>query len=192
MSISWKHDRALEAINKRIDEVKKVDIVDYTRDMSLESIPTSKAYRIDSVHMYVDILNLADILATTAIEGERCHKRTLRFLNLHYRAVHRILNRCDARRVDFHNQRLHAIVAKPYGVDDEKKRVMRAVAIGQLMADVLAETGDDDEDIPNAKLRIGIDSGLSLAVNNGRNGNREPLVRNLILREDEVLGVVGN
>jgi class 3 adenylate cyclase len=155
--------------------VKTVEIVDYKRDMLLESIPTNKAYRVDGVHMYADILNLDAILATTAAEGERCHKRTLRFLNLHQRAVSRILTRCDARRVDFHNQRLHALVAKPYGTEDEKKRVCRAVAIGKLITDVLAETGDDDEDIPNAKVRIGIDTGKSLAVNNGRGGNREPL-----------------
>lgn len=175
MGNSWKYERAKEAIDKRFEEVKTVEIVDYKREMSLESVPTNKAYRVDGVHLYADILNMADILATTEKEGERCHKRTLRFLNLHQRAVHRILSRCDARRVDFHNQRLHSLVAKPSGTEEERKRVCRAVAIGKLIIDVLAETGDDDEDIPNAKVRIGIDSGLTLAVNNGRNGNREPL-----------------
>jgi len=172
---SWKYDRAKDAIDKRIEEVETVEIVDYKRDMSLESIPTAKAYRVDGAHMYADIQNLEEILATTDSEGERCHKRALRFLNLHQRAVHRILDRCDARRVDFHNQHLHSLVTKPYGTDGEKKRICRAVSIGKLIMDVLAETGDDDEDIPNAKVRIGIDNGLTLAVNNGRNGNREPL-----------------
>ncbi|QHO77615.1 transcriptional regulator [Bradyrhizobium sp. CCBAU 051011] len=175
MSNSWKYDRAKDAIDKRLEEVKTVEIVDYKRDMSLESIPTTKAYRVDGVHMYADILNLSDILGTTAAEGERCHKRALRFLNLHQRAVRRILARCDVRRVDFHNQRLHSLVTKPYGADEEKKRVCRGVAIGKLIIDVLAETGDDDEDIPNAKVRIGIDTGVTLSVNNGRSGNREPL-----------------
>lgn len=44
-----------------------------------------------------------------------------------------------------------------------------------MIIDVLAETGDDDEQIPAAKVRIGIDTGLALAVNNGRSGYREPL-----------------
>lgn len=44
-----------------------------------------------------------------------------------------------------------------------------------LVKDVLAETGDDDCQIPNAKVRVGIDEGLALAVNNGRRGGREPL-----------------
>src|SRR5690606_8603248 len=61
---------------------------------------------------------------------------------------------------------------KPY--DSEEKRTHRAVAIGQLIADVLAQTGED-ADHPAAKVRIGIDTGKALAVNNGRRGHREPL-----------------
>ncbi|MBZ9897640.1 hypothetical protein LB545_25300 [Mesorhizobium sp. BR1-1-6] len=175
MSNNWKYDRAKDAIDARIKEVESVTVVDYKRDTSLKSIPTNKAYRMDAVHLYVDILNLRGMLESTQSEGETCHKRTLRFLNLHYRAVHRILAASDAIRVDFHNQRLHAVVAKPYGEDAEDDRVNRAVAIAQLISDVLLETGDDDENIPAAEVRIGIDSGRALVVNNGRNGNREPL-----------------
>jgi class 3 adenylate cyclase len=93
-------------------------------------------------------------------------------LNLHYRAVYRILQRVDALFVDFHNQRLHSVVAKPY--DSEAERVQKAVATGQLIIDVLARTGED-ADHPAAKVRVGIDTGLALAVNNGRRGHREPL-----------------
>ncbi|WP_434722768.1 transcriptional regulator [Mesorhizobium sp. RIZ17] len=175
MSNNWKYDRAKDAIDARIKEVESVTVVDYKRDTSLKSIPTNKAYRMDAVHLYVDILNLKGMLESTQSEGETCHKRTLRFLNLHYRAVHRILAASDAIRVDFHNQRLHAVIAKPYGEDAEDDRVNRAVAIAQLISDVLLETGDDDENIPAAEVRIGIDSGRALVVNNGRNGNREPL-----------------
>ncbi|MGY4240106.1 class 3 adenylate cyclase [Bradyrhizobium sp. USDA 4523] len=64
------------------------------------------------------------------------------------------------------------MVAKPY--DSEAKRVHRAVATGQLIIDVLAQTGED-ADHPAAKVRIGIDTGKALAVNNGRRGHREPL-----------------
>lgn len=53
--------------------------------------------------------------------------------------------------------------------------MQRAVATAQLMIDVLNETKDDDAKIPAAVLRVGIDTGETLAVNNGRNGNREPL-----------------
>jgi class 3 adenylate cyclase len=52
--------------------------------------------------------------------------------------------------------------------------VQKAVAIAQLIIDVLARTGED-ADHPAAKVRVGIDTGEALAVNNGRRGSREPL-----------------
>ena len=185
MAKSWNYARAAKRIDTRLEEVADPTIVDYKRDMSLENIPTNKAYRVNGVHLYADILNLDEMLHCTSTEGETCHKRTLRFLNQHYRAVHRILGDCDAIRVDFHNQRLHAVVTKPYNSENEDEgdgkneseamRVHRAVAIGKLIIDVLDETGDQDEHIADAKVRIGIDTGKALAVNNGRPGSREPL-----------------
>src|SRR5450830_1335866 len=100
MAHVWNYDRALKHIDQKIDDVRQVVIADYVRDTSLYSIPTNKAYKVDGVHLYADILNLGEMLNCTDVEGEHCHKRTLRFLNLHYRAVHRVLQRCDALRVD--------------------------------------------------------------------------------------------
>jgi class 3 adenylate cyclase len=174
---TWDHGRAVEHIKAKIADVKTVTIKDYVRDMSLENIKTNEAYRVDGVHLYADILNMDEILGTTQTEGEVSHKRTLRFLNQHYRAASRILNETSAKRVDFHNQRLHAVIPKPYNTetDAEASRVHQAVAIAQLLIDVLQETGDANEKIPSAVVRVGIDTGKALAVNNGRNGYREPL-----------------
>ena len=171
---TWNKDRASERIDARIAEVAldKIEIKDYVRDTNLSNLPRNLAYRLDGVHLYADILNLSDMLHVTEVEGETCHRRTLRFLNLHYRAVHRILRRVDAMFVDFHNQRLHSVIAKPY--DSESNRVSRAVAIAQLIIDVLARTGED-ADHPAAEVRVGIDTGKALAVTNGRRGHREPL-----------------
>jgi class 3 adenylate cyclase len=173
-SRSWNSDRATKRINTKIDalSIKDIEIKEYVRETDLSNLKSNVAYRVDGVHLYADILNLKSMLAVTEIEGETCHKRTLRFLNLHYRAVHRIISRVDAMLIDFHNQRLHSVVAKPY--DSEAKRVHRAVAIGQLITDVLAQTGEG-ADHPPAKVRVGIDTGKALAVNNGRRGHREPL-----------------
>jgi class 3 adenylate cyclase len=173
-SRSWKKERAVERIASRIEELplNDIEIKELVRETDLSELPRNIAYRVDGAHLYADVLNLVDMLNVTEVEGETCHRRTLRFLNLHYRAVHRILQRVDAIFVDFHNQRLHSVVAKPY--DTEVKRVQRAVAIGQLIIDVLAQTGED-ADHPAAKVRVGIDSGKALAVNNGRRGHREPL-----------------
>lgn len=175
MAHRWKEDRAKTRIASEFEKVRDVEIRDYKRDTSLESIPSKRAYRVHGAHLYIDILNIDEMLGCTATEGETCHQRTLRFLNQHYRAVHRILDESDVVRVDFHNQRLHAVVTKPYGETEERARVARAVAVAQLVIDVLAETGDKDAHIENAKVRVGIDSGLALAVNNGRKGGREPL-----------------
>ncbi|WP_278069528.1 hypothetical protein [Brevundimonas sanguinis] len=171
---TWTSARAAKRIAARLKEVTTVEIKNYVRDTDLSSLPRTKAYRVDGVHIYVDIKNLSEMLGTTEVEGVVCHKRTLRFFNLHYRAVHRILGQVGAIEVDFHNQRLHAVVAKPYG--DEAGRIHRAIAIAQLIIDVLAQTGEEgDEIIPAAKVRVGIDSGVALAVCNGRRGHTEPL-----------------
>ena len=171
---TWSKDRASDRIDSRIAELplNEIEIKDLVRDTDLTGLPRNVTYRIDGAHLYADILNLEEMLHVTNVEGETCHRRTLRFLNLHYRAVHRILQRVDAIFVDFHNQRLHSVVAKPY--DSGASRACRAVATGQLIIDVLAQTGED-ADHPPAKVRIGIDTGKALAVNNGRRGHREPL-----------------
>lgn len=176
---TWSYDRAKKRIDAKISglAVDDIEVRDYVRDTNLSNLPSHVAYRVDGVHIYADILNLADMLQVTQVEGETCHRRTLRFLNLHYRAVHRILQRVDALFVDFHNQRLHSVIIKPYDTDEKAmagKRVHRAIAVGQLVRDVLARTGVD-ADHPAAKVRIGIDTGKALAVNNGRRGHREPL-----------------
>lgn len=177
MAYGWDQKRAADHIDKKLADVEEVVIKDYVRDMSLENIRTNEAYKVEAAQIYVDIVNLDGILGTTATEGITSHKRALRFLNQHYRAVSRILNETDTKRIDFHNQRLHAVVTKPYDTEDkaETSRVRRAVAVAQLIIDVLRETGDDDEQVPDAQVRVGIDTGKALAVNNGRNGYREPL-----------------
>ncbi|MGE4222309.1 MAG: adenylate/guanylate cyclase domain-containing protein [Vicinamibacterales bacterium] len=171
----WTRETAAERIDAYLAEVDAVTIKPYVRDTDLANLPRNTAYRVDGAHVYIDILNLKEMLASTVQEGVTCHRRTLRFLNLHYRAVRRIVQHADAIEVDFHNQRLHAVVAKPYG--DEAKRIHRAVALAQLVIDVLGRIGEETEDdtIPPARVRAGIDTGIALAVNNGRRGHREPL-----------------
>jgi len=171
---TWNEDVAKKRIATRLAEVSRIDIKDYVRDTDLAGLKNGLAYRVDGVHLYIDILNIDEMLDITNTEGERCHRRTLRFLNNHYRAVRNILLDVDAIQVDFHNQRLHAVFAKPY--DDEEARIHKAVATAQLIRDVLAKTAEDSDDpLPAAKTRVGIDSGKALAVNNGRRSSREPL-----------------
>lgn len=172
--LSWDNDTAKKRIQSKIEQVKTVTIKEYVRTTDLEGLANGVAYRVDGVHLYIDILNVGDMLNVTDVEGPTAHRRTLRFLNLHYRAVRDILIDVDAIQVDFHNQRLHAVFAKPYG--DEQARIHKAVATAELIRTVLAKTGEDGVDpLPPAKTRVGIDSGKALAVNNGRHSSREPL-----------------
>ena len=171
---TWNEDSAKSRIETRLAEVSNVTIKNYVRDTDLTSLGTNVAYRVDGVHLYVDIINIKELLETTAADGERAHKRALRFLNNHYRAVRNILQSVDAIQVDFHNQRLHAVFAKPY--NDEAARVHKAVATAQLIRVALAKIGENEDDpLPVAKTRVGIDTGKALAVNNGRRRGREPL-----------------
>lgn len=170
----WSKDTARSRIAMRLEEVSNVVIKDYVRDTDLTGIGTNVAYRVDGVHLYIDIININELLETTTTDGERAHKRALRFLNNHYRAVRNILLNVDAIQIDFHNQRLHAVFAKPY--DDEAARVHKAVATAQLVRNVLVKIGENEDDpLPAAKTRVGIDTGKALAVNNGRRRSREPL-----------------
>jgi hypothetical protein len=116
MARTWNKDRSSKRIDTRLAEValKDIEIKEYVRDTDLTNLSNRTAYRVNGVHLYADILNMTDMLNVTSTEGEVCHRRTLRFLNLHYRAVYRILQRTGMILVDFHNQRLHAVIAKPY------------------------------------------------------------------------------
>lgn len=81
---TWNKERASKRIDSRIAELPLTDIEikDYVRETDLTNLPRHVAYRIDGVHLYADILNLTDMLHVTEVEGETCHRRTLRFLNL--------------------------------------------------------------------------------------------------------------
>jgi hypothetical protein len=84
---SWNKDRAAKRIDSKISGVplKGIEIRKYVRDTDLTNLPSNVSYRVDGVHLYADILNLSEMLHVTDVEGETCHRRTLRFLNLHYR-----------------------------------------------------------------------------------------------------------
>lgn len=83
---TWNKDRAARRIDARIGGLpaKDIEIKEYVRDTNLAELPNNVAYRVNGVHLYADILNVAEMLDVTSYEGELCHKRTLRFLNLHY------------------------------------------------------------------------------------------------------------
>jgi len=171
--MSWSKETSRQRIKDAAKAVEKLEVVKLSREVDLYSIPLEKAYLVDGVHIYVDITNARELLGTTDFEGERCHKRILRFLHLYQRMVHFAFAGTNAFKVDFQNERLHFVVFKP--LDDAIARVIRAVALVKLLLDVVSKANEKHEDLPNAKLAVGIDTGLALAVNNGTRSDREPL-----------------
>lgn len=178
MYYKWDKTRAEDHIDSLSAAVEEVTIKLYTKEKSLSKIKVNEAYEMNAVHLYVDILNLEGLLTTeNGTESSTTHKRAIRFFDSHVRAIKFILDRTDSLFVDFHNQRLHAVIAKPYGEESEKARIERAIAIADLIIESVNQKReiDGDEAIEPAEIRIGIDSGLALAVNNGRKSNKEPL-----------------
>lgn len=175
MAWTWNEKKAGERIDAYLKQVETVTVKDFVRVTDILDLPVNVAYKVPAAHLYIDLLNVEEMLGTNS-ETETKHKRVLRFLNLHQRAVEMILADCDAVKVDFHNQRLHAVVTHPLGEDEEATRIHKAVTIADTVIDLLAQVSDPDEKtLPAPKVRVGIDSGLALAVTNGRRGAREPL-----------------
>ena len=72
MGHSWSEERAKKRIATRYDEVREVEIRDYKRDTSLESIPINRAYRVHGAHVYIDIVNLEAHILSGQQLGHHC------------------------------------------------------------------------------------------------------------------------
>jgi class 3 adenylate cyclase len=172
--MSFNRETSLSRIREANEALKtKLEIKDFKRDADLEGIGLATAYRVDGVHVYAQILNLPSLLDTGKTESETSHRRVLRFLHVFQRVVHLALGSAGVKKVDFQNERLHCVVYKPFG--DEKARIKIAVALANLLSEVLRKANGLHEELPDAQLRVGIESGVAFAVNNGTRGDREPL-----------------
>lgn len=171
--MTWNRQESIRRIRAAAEACKDVTVTDLTRESDFANLSINEAFRVDGVHVYVDIPNARELLDSTDVEGERSHKRFLRFLNIYQRVSDVVFQETDAVLVDFQNQRLHFIVYKPY--DSEKRRIQVAVAIARLIADVLKEANSLHAEVDDAKSCVGIESGVALAVSNGTRGDRELL-----------------
>ena len=171
--MSWSKQLSRDRVKTAIDDLETVDVADLVRETNLTTIPLTRAYRVDGVHVYVEIPNALSLLGGGGTESERSHKKLLRFLHLYQRVAQVVFRASAATKVDYQNQRLHFVVYKPY--DDEPKRIIAAVAVANLLRDVIVGANRQHEELADAKVCIGIESGLALAVNNGTRGDREPL-----------------
>lgn len=171
--MTWNYEIAKKHIEDKLNEISDLEIINYTREVDIENIPRNKAYRVDGVHVYLNITNIKEVLEITNYEGEKVHKETIRILDLFYKLGTIALKDAGAILVDFHNHRLHAVFTKPY--NSEKERIENAISYSNFMANLLRKAHEDISILPELEIKIGIDSGIALAVNNGRRGYRHPL-----------------
>src|SRR5258708_22898024 len=159
MSGSWNQNRAEERIARFLDEVKDVEIAPFIRQADILDLPVNKAYVVPAGHIYIDVSN-ARTLFNTTLENEQVHRRGLRFLNLHQRATDVILDLVEVLKVDFHNQRLHAVVTHP--LNDDAGRIHKAIVVADMVTQLLGEVTDPNDQQTGAIVRVCIDSGRSL------------------------------
>ena len=143
-------------------------------EATIFAVPRNRAILVDGVHVYAQLLDYHDQMQDQGRETEGSHKRVLQFLHLHYSASDRIVEQFEAQRVDYHGPRLHAVLLTPVG--DERQRVLRAVAFAVALKETVEAAG---QNIGGARLRtrvrIGIDTGLAVAVSSGRGADKDPL-----------------
>jgi len=171
--MAWNRDTSRNRIKSAIEQCKDIKVTNYRSNADLDSLELTRAVRVDGVHVYVDIVNADAMLCSDKTETERSHRRYLRFLHLYQRVALGVLGKTDAIKVAFQNQRLHFVVADPVG--DLKKRLNVAVAIAQLLIDVIGAGNELHAELDDAHLAVGIDTGKTLTVKNGTRGDRELL-----------------
>ncbi len=195
--MGWAKSRAEERINNYRTSVPKNDVLvesfdhRFTREILLHEslgarrptsrsvltkIPPSQAVLVHGVHVYIQLIDYHVVLQDIKRESEPRHRRALKFLHTHYAASDKIVSEYEAQRVDYHGPRLHAVIATPSGAGDEPERVRRAIAFAKSMKRMIETTGrrvlgGEFE----TRVRIGIDTGMAIAVNSGRGDEQEPL-----------------
>ncbi len=139
-------------------------------------IPPSQAVLVNGVHVYVQLTDYHALLLDTQRERVERDKRNLKFLHTHYSASDQIVIAYEAQRVDYHGPRLHAVIATPTGEANELQRINRALDFAMAMKHMIEAVGDRVLGGEfRTGVRIGIDSGMAVAVNSGRADEQEPL-----------------
>ncbi|MDP3277931.1 MAG: adenylate/guanylate cyclase domain-containing protein [Deltaproteobacteria bacterium] len=174
--MSWNPEQVRSRVREAIKATNSIEVVNLTREIDLANaqLPLSKAYRVDGVHAYLDIVNADELLESTETESERSHKRFVRYLNILSRVLHAtVLTKTDVFKIDQQNHRLHLLQFKPY--DDERKRIACMVSVMRALHTLLAKVDALHGEFSDAKVCVGVESGVALAVTNGTRGDRELL-----------------
>ena len=141
---------------------------------ALVSIPRDRAVLVDGVHVYARLSNYDDFRLESGTETEASHKRALAFLHLLYGTMDRIVQDFGAQRVDYHGARLHCVVVDP--IDNEPARVLKALVLAQALQGLVRLASQEITRFDyDPLLKVGIDSGKCVAINDGKGCEQEPL-----------------
>lgn len=194
--MAWNRSRAEKRIEEFLDSVPhsavSVDTFEnrYQREVlsratkgesignysPIVNIPPSQAVLVDGVHVYVQLIDYHPVLTDAQREREERYMRALKFLHTHYSATDQVVVEYQVQRVDYHGPRLHAVVATPTGKSSEIERVRKALDFAMAMKRMIEVTGDKVLGGEfKTRVRIGIDTGMAVAVNSGRGDEPEPL-----------------
>ena len=160
----------------RLNEIRAGRGISRTTGRPLYNLPEGVAVVADTVQVYVNLVNYDEMRLDAGRETEAAHRRALAFLHLHYAALDRVVEDAGAQRVDFHGARLHAVIAEPAGEENAQERIARGL---RLAMDMMALSDAADRSFLGgayaARFRVGIDAGRCVALDSGRQDEREPL-----------------
>jgi class 3 adenylate cyclase len=137
-------------------------------------IPRNRAIETHGVHVYANLMDFNAVLEEIGIETVASHRRALEFLNAHYSACDVLTDEFGLQRVDFHGPRLHAVVLAPEGDSNEAERIRVAILFSAAFRELAAELSRNHPEF-GTRVRIGIDSGPAVAINDGTKADAEPL-----------------
>ncbi|ASY56647.1 adenylate/guanylate cyclase domain-containing protein [Sinorhizobium sp. CCBAU 05631] len=150
--------------------------VDGKREPLIFDVPRNAAILVDGVHVYIQMLDFAEVMMERERETEASHRRVLSMLHLNYAACDQVAEEYEAQRVDFHGSRMHAVIISPPGPENAQERAERALAFADAVKRAIEEVGRTTENGRySTRVRVGVDSGPAVAVNSGTRDEREPL-----------------
>lgn len=192
--MSWNEERSRQRIAKLLSAVPEGDIkvenfaTEYRARRAVEArlsgkaalpgidgLPFNAVIVTDGVHVYANLLDYDIFLEEIGRETEAGSRLVLEFLHLHYSGMDRLIEAFGAQRVDHHGGRVHAVVLEPAGEAQEAERIDTALALAAAMRALVNEASAAHQRRYGSRIRVGVESGVALAVNSGRRGEPEPL-----------------
>lgn len=193
--MSWNYTEAKERIETLCNEAPKISVQrfnDYLPDYNkarmiaeasgdavtppLFKLPRGSAIIVDTIQIYASIVNYDEYKRINGEESEEAHEQSLRASHLFYTVADRVIGESIAQRVDFHSGRVHAVVVERGAKGVSADAIQQAFAfVDDLTAAVTAANDELAAGDLHMQLRIGLDAGTCVAINNGTGTEQEPM-----------------